>query len=146
MLSKRTQEVLRTAGWSPSRRVDVSVWERTLQGKGYVSHSAARDFWERFGGLDVTYPYPPDPRLKCHFHTDPVRAAGELYKADVEACEHRVGEPLIFVGEYDHTFILMMTPSGKVYGEADGVLLLFGENSEELLESICQRKVVRSIP
>src|ERR1700704_5971511 len=51
--SAEAESVLRNAGWSPSRKVDISAWVEALRSEGNEVSPLAEAILRRFGGLVI---------------------------------------------------------------------------------------------
>ncbi|GAA3496225.1 hypothetical protein GCM10019016_033260 [Streptomyces prasinosporus] len=126
--SRRTEDVLRRAGWGPGRAVPTGTWESVLRERGgFVVHGAADAFLSEFGGL-VTYGWPADSiTTSSAIRFDPLQAAwqGERFaEASREA-----GTPLCPVGTADQGASLLGVSE-------DGVLHLVRKRAEPMGTSI----------
>lgn len=138
-LTERTQELLRTAGWAPGRGAGTEQIEE-LRRLGFCVSPAAVAFLCEFGGLRVKFLH---PRLQhpTWFSIDPLWAAGALMKADIVDYARLIGEPdLVPAGQLDDNVVLLMGPSGTVYGVFDDIIMQYGENGYQALECLCRER------
>jgi hypothetical protein len=135
---------LRSAGWSPTRRVDPEQWVERLTSKGTFAWSVAAEAALRdFGGLKVEQHGPGAECAREPFELDPL--AGEGYEAEFGRVEHIVGESgLLPLGEAGGgQALLAIAASGAVYYLMESVGLL-GHSIEEALARLIEgRKPLR---
>src|SRR5262245_46756538 len=56
MLASETERALKAAGWSDSRRLNVSRYAGMLETAGFPVLAKAADFLSEFGGLTLRFP------------------------------------------------------------------------------------------
>ncbi|WP_268625031.1 SUKH-3 domain-containing protein [Paenibacillus alvei] len=136
-LSSETTEVLRQAGWNPSKMYDVTGTIEFLGKMGYKIFNSVPKILSEFGGIEYKFKHPDGSEET--FHLIPEEAVGDYYeKEDFDEFEMRVKEPLIVIGEaYRGNLILFISESGKVYGKNGYSLFKFGDNIYEALDTIC---------
>ncbi len=113
--SPEVEEVLRGAGWSPERQVDVAGWTALFEGEGLRAHQAAIDFLREFGGLAVHRGEPgQENKAKESFEFDPSLCEGEgdLFRTWGEELERE----LFPLGELDRgRFYLAIDENAEIY-------------------------------
>lgn len=108
------EEVLRAAGWSPERQVDVAGWASLFEGEGLPAHQAALDFLREFGGLSVHIGGPGREKAKEPFEFNPslCEGEGELFVTWGEELERQ----LFPLGELDRgRFFLAIDENAEIY-------------------------------
>jgi hypothetical protein len=113
-LPARVAQVLRAAGWSPRRRVDVSAWEAALAPEGFAMHAAARAFLTEFGGLEVPVSGPGRDYARIGVRLDPTLCLGQ--KTWFDGLGGSTAGQLYPVGEeYDGHASLAIDVAGTVH-------------------------------
>jgi hypothetical protein len=130
--SPEAEAVLRKAGWSPDRSVDISEWVETLTREGNDVSPLARVIMERFGQL----------RLRHQGFGGPARFDLEINpdswydeREHVALIEEVLKSKLCPVGETSGAAMLAVLPDGRVISEMDGTVFLVGENWREALDN-----------
>ncbi|WP_433391397.1 SUKH-3 domain-containing protein [Micromonospora sp. KLBMP9576] len=118
-------------GWSPDRQVDlepvISVWTA----RGHAPSAAAVDFVNQFDGMTFEYPRHVAVGGSHECVLDAVRATGAANPSRVHDYERRVGQRLAPVGlAASNHVVLMVAPSGQVFGGYDDFLALYGEDGK----------------
>jgi hypothetical protein len=112
--SPEVEDVLRGAGWTPERRVDVSGWTSLFEDDGLTAHQAALDFLQEFGGLNVRISGPGRETAKEPFEIDPSLCEGEGDRFTVFGEE--LGRQLFPLGELDNgRFFLAIDENSEIY-------------------------------
>ncbi|MDR6226267.1 SUKH-3 domain-containing protein [Desmospora profundinema] len=138
-LSKNAAACLIRAGWTPSRRMDVSVHCQALREEGYRIFPEAKRFLERFVGLRVTIPAYKLRDREDFFHLDPREASRQVFIEQIRDYEERIGESLVVIGEaYSNHLALMISETGKILGGFDRFLVMLGEDGWKGMESLYQ--------
>ena len=136
-LSADATAVLKAAGWSPARRVDLSEDITALQEQGFVFHTAVTEALNRFGGLHLR----PQGRSGAAqrpppFHLDPFEAGdGEFEKFNRIASGF--GDPLTPIGAVGDDF-LAMAADGRVLRSANGAFEVIGGDIGNALDRLCR--------
>ncbi|PWU43443.1 hypothetical protein DLJ46_31275 [Micromonospora globispora] len=113
-LPARAAQELKTAGWSPRRRVDVSEWEKALAPEGFVMHAPARAFLTEFGGLAVPVSGPGRDYARIGVRLDPMLCLGQ--KTWFDSLDGSTAGRLYPVGEeYDGHASLAMDADGTIH-------------------------------
>jgi hypothetical protein len=129
---------LAAAGWSLERRVDTSAAMAAWTGLGCLSSDAALGFVANFDGLVVEYAQtvPAGTGRTDTCVLSAVEATRSVFEPVVRGYEERVGESLCPVGlAASGHLVLVMAPSGRVYGGYDKFLSRYGENG---FEAVCR--------
>ena len=134
--------VLEAAGWFGDRRVDTGPAEVAWRARGYPVSDAAREFVASFDGIRFQYPQTLLPGLgrpdSCVL--DAVEATGAIFESTVRSYEQRVLENLCPVGlAASRHLVLLISPSGRVYGGYDSFLGLYGEDGYQAVRRIFHR-------
>ena len=112
--SPEVEDVLRGAGWSPDRQVDIAGWTSLFEGEGLHAHQAAIDFLREFGGLAVHISGPGREKAKEPFEFNPSLCEGEgdLFVTWSEELERQ----LFPLGELDRgRFFLAIDENAEIY-------------------------------
>ncbi|MFI8709564.1 SUKH-3 domain-containing protein [Bacillus sp. NPDC077411] len=140
-LSKEIEFYLRQGGWMSNRETDISPFTTILEEEGYFVSEASQEFLKQFGGLVLNQPAFKILNELEKLHFDPILICEHVYRERVETYEERVEEPLVVIGEaYNEQLILMMSPSGKIYGGYDDYLTILGDNYDEAFEALYHPK------
>ncbi|WP_336770842.1 SUKH-3 domain-containing protein [Paenibacillus sp. MMO-58] len=104
-------------------------------------HERVINFLAQYGGLTIKQPAYKVPNKTTSFHFNPNKAINHINKERVETYEERINSALVVIGEADNEhLILMMTPSGGIYGALDDYLTFLGNNPKEAIEALCEGK------
>jgi hypothetical protein len=118
-------ELLRSAGWTPERRVEVNEWVRTLEQEGFATNPQALAVLESVGRLVVRMPPAGISPYTHELRFEPVRAAtGESDRA--EDWKKELGVDLFPIGEeMTSGNVLWIGSDGRFYyGRGFGLYLL----------------------
>ena len=148
MLSEKTKELLRKAGWDESGKCDTAAYEEALKAEGYPVPGCVKSFLRSFGGLEVSIPPLHEDGEDDDFLLDPLQAIDRVYVERVsEEYSVRVGLPLCVIGLYHRGhMVLLMDTEGGVYGGYDDTLVRFASCGEDALEALCRNAPVTPIP
>ena len=133
-------DILAPAGWHPSRRVNIDEARGLWLQRGHTASEAAVNFASEFDGITFKYPRhkPADGEYQCSI--DAILAARSIHPSVVRSYEERVHEPLCPVGlAASGHVVLMISPSGKIFGGYDAFLALYGETGREAIWNIFHR-------
>ncbi len=146
-ISKKTETLLKKAGWNNDRKIDISDYVETLMAGGYILNDVVKEFLSKFGGLRVCHPHAKVVNEDDNFHLDPIGATKSILIERVNSYEERVEEKLVVIGEaHDRHMVLMMSLSGKMYAGYDDFLVEIGENGYTALETLCEGKETSVVP
>ncbi|WP_433562097.1 SUKH-3 domain-containing protein [Nocardia sp. CA-151230] len=135
-----TAQALTAAGWTPSRRVDITEWIERLEGEGFHVSPPAAAILESFGGLAIHPPeiasalWPADPLF-----FDPIDVANGMFDryADFEsALGHRM-TPL--AANSSGTAFLLILDDGRVVSDSLQALCLLGNTFPQALDLLLRR-------
>lgn len=107
------EDLLRGAGWSPERKVDVAEWIDQFQQAGLPAHEAAIKFLGEFGRLHFWNPGPDTTNPNPSFHFDPAECEGEEDR--FLAWSEVVERSLFPVGEVGTFAFLGIDETGELY-------------------------------
>jgi hypothetical protein len=141
--SAETEEVLRTAGWFPGRKIDTASTVSALKEDGFVPHDSALTFLREFGNLHVDVHGSGVSCARVPFAFDPLEASGEQDRF-LEWGES-LGVQLLPIGYLDHhRYLLGIDHMGDVYLVADWVSRFGAVDSalEKLILGIASEDVV----
>ncbi|MFE3194321.1 SUKH-3 domain-containing protein [Nocardia sp. NPDC059240] len=135
-----TTQVVTAAGWTPARRIDISMWVDRLEGEGYEVTAAAAAILEGFGNLALHVPETPDAGLHAEtLFFDPVDVGSGMYEryADLElSIGHRM-TPLA-VNSAGTAFLLILD-NGAVVSDGPRGLHLLGSTFPQALDLAIRR-------
>ena len=132
------ERLLRVAGWSPGRSVDVSSPRAMLEERGYAVGPLTEAFLREFDGLTVDY--------VRNGHADSVwfdagRASVEADAEWVAEYGRRLGESLVPIGFSNHDHLLVMIAgSGSFYGGFDNFLCQLGPSAPAMIDNIVSQE------
>ncbi|MFI1920509.1 SUKH-3 domain-containing protein [Nocardia sp. NPDC020380] len=121
-----TARTITAAGWSPSRRIDITTWVDRLEAEGYNVSPTAAAILQNFGNLALYPPEVPEalwPASPLFF--DPIEVGHGMYERylDLEsALGHRM-TPLA-ADATGSTFILILDDDRVVSDSVQGLHLL----------------------
>ncbi len=138
-LSETATARLRSAGWSPGRRVDTRSFEEYLEQAGFPVHPIVKEFLAEFGGLCLSV---DDDRIPIDLDRCSYFGAGDWlltrWEGERPYYDQLAGTPLCYVGErWSGIFDLLMDENGRRYVASDGTLQIVGDNPRESLEHLC---------
>lgn len=106
-------ELLRAAGWSEGRRVDIREDLKALRAEGFPVTRAAEEFLTEYSHLSIRSPGDKNPLV-----IDAGQAAGDVFPGWAEAYSTEVGSTLVPVGEYS-ALTLYVDLEGGLWGGFD---------------------------
>jgi hypothetical protein len=153
MFSEVVTKALLEGGWTPDRKVETTQYEEILKKEGYDVSSALKEFLTQFGGLVLRQPHYTEPtpeeyrkyKFESHekLHFDVIDEIGIPSKVPMDkedTYDSRVGDYLTpFGSAYNYHLQLLMTPTGKIYGEYGNYFTLLGNDYIEMFENIYHR-------
>jgi hypothetical protein len=132
--SAEVEEVLREAGWTPTRHASAVQWVDPLVKVGYTPLLIATQILENLGGLAIT---PPSSEANVFFPSeiifDPVYAASSEFDR-VKKWQEEYDLLLFPLGEYDPTFILLCSEDGRIFGARERQFDYLGATIADALE------------
>jgi hypothetical protein len=147
VFSAETIALLKQAGWSEDRCVDISEYEKSLQSEGYPLHEVVLNFLKRFGGLQVVYPHYRVKDEKDEFYINPTVAVADIDSGWVEEYSERIGVPLCIIGQaFSYHMTLVMAPDSKVYAGYDDTLIHVGDSGIDAIEALCSGRNMPKVP
>lgn len=130
--SADAEAVLRQAGWSPGRSIDISEWVETLSREGNEISPVARAIMESFGRLHFRHQGFGGP-ARYDFSVSPDSWYGE--RAHLALLEQVLKTGLCPLGETSGAALLAILSDGRVVEEMDGTVFLVGNNWREALDN-----------
>jgi len=130
--SSEAEAVLRQAGWSPDRVVDISEWVETLSRQGNEVFPVARAIMENFGRLRFRHHGFGGP-ARYDFEINPDSWYGE--REHVALLEEVLKTRVCPLGETSGAALLAVLSDGSVVEEMDGTVFLVGGNWREALDN-----------
>ncbi|MGW4243283.1 SUKH-3 domain-containing protein [Nocardia sp. NPDC004722] len=135
-----TTQVLTAAGWTPARRIDISMWVDRLEGEGYEVTAGAAAILEGFGNLALHIPeIPNDGRRAETLFFDPIDVGSGMYEryADLETTIGHRMTPLA-VNSTSTAFLLVLD-NGSVVSDGPHGLHLMGTTFPQALDLSIRR-------
>lgn len=130
--SVEAESVLRAAGWSPERSVDIARWVKPLRDDGNTVFPA-ESVLRSFGGLAVRARI-ASGALEESFDVDPSLWVG---MRDVIAhTEEVLGRPVFPLGDLSGDRMLAVLDDGRIISEFQGYVDLLGENWSSALDHL----------
>jgi len=136
-MSETSIKTLSEAGWYPKRETDLESTINFLESKGYVVFSSALHALLEFDKIRCEFTRRNGD--KDSFYIDPEQAYGDYYeKDDFAEIEMRVEEALIAIGQARNDNMMMfISESGKICGETGYLLMKFGDDIYEAMDTLC---------
>src|SRR5580704_5175703 len=119
MFSPSTVEILRNAGWTPTRRVNALPWIDISAREGFNPHFLASELLSNLRGLVIQ-----PPRAE-RIYFDPIIASGEFDR--VREWQNLCKANLFLLGEVLSNFILLIDEFEKVCVGFDDGLFHMGD-------------------
>lgn len=130
--SPEAEAILRKAGWSPDREVDVSEWVERLRRDGYDVFPLAEAILRSYGGLDLEHRGYRGPSW-FDFQVDPSSWYGDFDR--LRYIDEVTGTRLCPLGETSGAGMLGVLSDGRVVSELDGDLVLIGDTWRAALQN-----------
>ena len=140
-----TLEILRGAGWGPTRAVVPTPYIAKIWDAG-TPPDAVQKFLRQFGGLKLRFPNTRNHSVMSEFHFDHEIASRHTSPSQLLEWSGQLDESVWPVGEahYGH-MIVLMGASGCVFAGMDEVLVELGVDACAAVETICSGGPVRTI-
>lgn len=147
MCDPQTQQLLFGAGWSPYRQVDISNDVKDLEKEGFTIFPSVRTFLESFNGIALEWSY-YNQRSQRDLYTDVwingSRAADSLFSEWIDDYKEALGVGVCPVGKAEHNhFTLLISAEGQMYGVFDELIVEYGANGIEAIDTIVTGKKVK---
>lgn len=122
VLSERSQELLKVAGWFPNRRVETHDFEQVLAQLGCPFFPVVENFLSEFGGIEFNYS--PAVRSEPDFLCFTTEMFQKIRSFDIRDDVRHVGRPLCLICVVENPrrvvlmnppTVLMMDSEGNVY-------------------------------
>ncbi|MEU8797133.1 SUKH-3 domain-containing protein [Spirillospora sp. NPDC048819] len=128
------------AGWFPFRRVDTSAAVEMWTERGFALSRAAVAFVAEFDQISLEYPRHPSVGGMHTCLLDAVQATRSIYTETLNSYSERVQEQLCPIGlAASSHLVLMIAPTGRIYGGYANFLAYYGSNGREAIWNICHR-------
>lgn len=139
---------VRAAGWTPTRRVPVSAYEKAFAVERVPLLPKVKSFLRQFGGLIVRYATESHQPDVLDFLAE--RAVVGMGTGGIGGFEKLIGiAPLCPIGHYQFgTCVLLMSGDGRVFGGSDESVSLVGSTGTKAICNILcggHVKVLRSV-
>src|SRR3989442_2135222 len=131
--SPDAEVILRRAGWSPDRHVDISQWVERLRSDGTAVFPLAQAILSSFGGLRFRGDRPKRP-TRHDFEMDPASWLGERDR--LESIEEITGKRACPLGETSGAAMLAVLEDGRVIADLDGFIVQIAKNWREALDNL----------
>lgn len=128
-LSRAVGHLLKTAGWTPERRVDVGPLVGGLARQGFVVSADAVDFFAAFSGLIVRVPSPSslNPTRTSQLTIDPSEAATCCSAQDAQDWGAKFSDSLVpLATRNDDASIILLGREGALYSVYDQDVAFLG--------------------
>jgi hypothetical protein len=134
--SPKASAYLHTAGWTPSRTVDTTLYEEAFAREGLPLFPKAKSFLRRFGGLSIRYVTALQQPDVLEFQA--ARAVRGMGAGALEGFEELIGAgALCPIGHCFHgTCMLLMDNKGHVFGGSDETITFEGDRGEVAISNI----------
>ena len=134
--SPKAEEVLRAAGWTPERQVDITEWTDALRRDGVEVSPHAEAILRKFGRIRLGHRGRGGPSRQ-DFSVDPTSWLGEgEHVRDIEAA---IGHRLSPLGETMGAAMLGVLDDGAVIAEMDGDVVQIGRSWRDALDYLILR-------
>ncbi|HEV3339439.1 MAG TPA: SUKH-3 domain-containing protein [Pirellulales bacterium] len=136
VFSQVVSAYLRKAGWSPTRVVPTSVYERAYENEHLRFVVEVKEFLRHFGGLIIKYKMPTKVPDVLEFEAE--HAVRGMGRGALRSFEELTKASALFpIGHYQGgTCMLLMDEGGKVFGGSDTCVCLIGRTGSEAVETI----------
>lgn len=137
--SKKVEEIMSSAGWTPKRNIGISDYIHQLENEGYIVFNEVKFFLRNFGGLQIEFEN--DGSLdNIHFNIS--QSIGQISKEwIIDDYSNKVGEKLCLIGQaYRGYMVLSMSKKGGIYAGYDDLLYLVGKGVHQGIENLLLRK------
>lgn len=144
-ISEESRRQLAASGWSHSRSIDTTAFERLCRDEGYPVLAEAVRFVRMFGDL-VGEHRAYRVSAMDRFAFDPCKAIRDIPKERVDTYAARFGQLMVPVGEvYNQHLTVMVAMSGSLLGGYDDFLCELGLTIEQGLDAIFEAKERRRV-
>lgn len=138
---KPTFDLLRKMGWTEHRAVDPAPFLACLLADGYEPFPKIKPFLQRFGGLSGDMPAYRVAGAFDRIDFHPAHAISCTCREQVTAYEARVHEKLLPVGmAYNRYMTLLLSQTGRLFGGYDDFLCLIGNDVQEAMSNLFERR------
>jgi hypothetical protein len=131
--SPDAEAILRHAGWSQDREVDISEWVERLRTDGNDVFPIAETILRSYGGLIFRGDRPKRP-TRHDFEINPASWYGERDR--LEGIEEITGSRACPLGETSGAAMLAVLEDGRVISDLDGCVLQIARNWREALDNL----------
>ncbi len=134
-ISEETKNILKQAGWSEDRLINIKEYENHLNKLGYPTFPVALEFFRRFGNLHISENSKNESRRGYNLKVDPIKLT-QCYPRYVFAeFAEALGRPLcpIALADNGHSAIAM-NEEGQVYCIDGSILFHVADNFYEAIQ------------
>ncbi|MEU9974403.1 SUKH-3 domain-containing protein [Streptomyces sp. NPDC051014] len=133
--------LLKDAGWSPGRRVDVSEAVRRLRAVGFEVSEAACEFLEKFSLLRISHLPSIEmdgQEIFCWTQFDPSRVCTERDAEVANRCAGLAGTSLCPVGTDGFHLTIYIAGDGRFFAGMDASLYSYSPDIDGLFSSMAE--------
>lgn len=128
--------ILKNAGWSECRNVDISSIVNMYNENGYIYSKKQLSFMNRYAFLKIDYMHPLWNE-KISLVLDPIKAQESIFMSVVKSYEEYLNEHLIIIGEIcEENMTLYLSNKGIFYAGYDNCIINFGVSFEKMLYNL----------
>ena len=135
--SERANEVVQQSGWTASRRIDTTDYERFFEAENLPALPAALEALSEFGGLRLQGLSPYTSRLYVWVDFDPVDACDIQPSEFLRECSFVAKRDLTPIAKArNELWVLLVDEEGQVYALDDLTVFYLGDNIYEAIKEI----------
>lgn len=135
-MMKKTQTILKEAGYFEERRVDISHIMQMYNHYGYHYNNIQKMFIERYAYLEIHYSHPlwkQDMLIRL----DPIEAQKVITMDVVEEYNEYLQDKLLIIGDIERENMTMfLSDKGSYFGGYDDCLINWGNNFEVMIDML----------
>lgn len=146
-MTDAVMEILKESGWNTYRKIDISEMLNILHFQGYVLTDTIKSILENFDGICVNFSKKKGNIYKKEqFEINVKKAVLRCDFKMADAYSKMSGEKLVPIGSACNKYMtVLVSQSGILYTEIDGMLLKHGNNFNESLNSIFVKDDIETI-
>lgn len=133
---KKTQTILKEAGYFEERRVDISHIMQMYNHYGYHYNNIQKMFIERYAYLEIHYSHPlwkQDMLIRL----DPIEAQKVITMDVVEEYNKYLQDRLLIIGDIEReNMTLFLSDKGFYFGGYDDCLINWGNDFEVMIDML----------
>jgi hypothetical protein len=146
-LSSEARDILRNAGWTEDRALDVRQIESQYASAGHALNSYAVEFLRQYGNLVIKLPE-KNRTLRtglrdCRFVID---EAIECPRPWIEAWERMIGRQLVRIGRADaYYWEILCADDGRVFKACESLVFVLGEDGNDAINALVDARELQQI-